>query len=136
MPGTILLVPDIVTNLDKYIEANKYQVLSLGYDPSPGDMVKEFLEQWISLWGPSDLNKVPQTRQYETVPLTELKKLAEGRKLIFDQQMMKYTMGNCIVEVDTNGNKHLLKRKYSEKIDAVSALMDSFVAYKLNMDAF
>ena len=136
MPGTILLVPDIVTNLDKYIEANKYQVLSLGYDPSPGDMVKEFLEQWISLWGPSDLNKVPQTRQYETVPLTELKKLAEGRKLIFDQQMMKYTMGNCIVEVDTNGNKHLLKRKYSEKIDAVSALMDAFVAYKLNMDAF
>lgn len=136
MPGTILLVPDIVTNLDKYIEANKYQVLSLGYDPSPGDMVKEFLEQWISLWGPSDLNKVPQTRQYETVPLTELKKLAEGGKLIFDQQMMKYTMGNCIVEVDTNGNKHLLKRKYSEKIDAVSALMDSFVAYKLNMDAF
>lgn len=136
MPGTILLVPDIVTNLDKYIEDNKYQVLSLGYDPSPGDMVKEFLEQWISLWGPSDLNKVPQTRQYETVPLTELKKLAEGRKLIFDQQMMKYTMGNCIVEVDTNGNKHLLKRKYSEKIDAVSALMDSFVAYKLNMDAF
>lgn len=136
MPGTILLVPDIVTNLDKYIEDNKYQVLSLGYDPSPGDMVKEFLEQWISLWGPSDLNKVPQTRQYETVPLTELKKLAEGGKLIFDQQMMKYTMGNCIVEVDTNGNKHLLKRKYSEKIDAVSALMDSFVAYKLNMDAF
>ena len=133
MNGTILDIDAVFDNLDKYIEDHAYTVISLGYDPYNAE---KFVQRWIMGYGPSDVNKVPQNRQSETVPLTEMKKLAEDKKFIFDQQMMSYTMGNCIVEVDINGNKRLMKRKYSDKIDAVAALMDAFVAYKLNLEAF
>lgn len=133
MNGTILDIDAVFDNLDKYIEDHAYTVISLGYDPYNAE---KFVQRWVMGYGPSDVNKVPQNRQSETVPLTEMKKLAEDKKFIFDQQMMSYTMGNCIVEVDINGNKRLMKRKYSDKIDAVAALMDAFVAYKLNLEAF
>lgn len=133
LPGTILDLDNVYDDLDRHITANQYNVICLGFDPYNA---QSFVERWSRENGPFGIEKVIQGRKTETVPLTELKKLAEDRKLIFDQKMMSYTMGNAIVEVDINGNKQLQKRKYSEKIDAVAALMDAFVAYKINREAF
>ena len=105
----------------------------MGYDPYNA---KDFVERWQSENGPFGIEKVIQGVKTESVPLGELKNLAESRMLLFDEAMMTFTMGNCIVIEDTNGNRKLLKKRYEAKIDAVAALMDAFVAYKLNKEAF
>ena len=110
-----------------------YDVRSFGYDPYNA---KEFVNRWILENGEFAVEKVIQGARTESVPLTELKKLAEERMLIFDQELMKWTMGNAITIVDTNGNKKLLKQSYEAKIDSVAAMMDALVAFKLNKDAF
>lgn len=133
MPGTILDMMDVYDDLMRHIEDHGYEVMSFGYDPYNA---REFVERWCSentSWG---VEKVIQGVKTESVPLTELKKLAEDRMLIFDEELMSFTMGNCIVQLDTNGNKKLLKDRYEAKIDAVAATMDAFVAYKLHKDSF
>jgi phage terminase large subunit-like protein len=106
----------------------------MGYDPYSAD---KFLELWIGVNGPAcGIVKVQQGKRTETVPLGEIKKLSTDRALLFDEAIMTFTMGNCIVEEDTNGNRKLLKKRYADKIDNVSALMDAFVAYKENREAF
>lgn len=134
MPGTILDMNDIYDDLDNHITQNGYDIRSLGYDPYNA---QAFINRWITENGGGfGVEKVIQGARTESVPLTELKKLAADRLLIFDQEMMTYTMGNCIVIQDTNGNQKLLKKRYEAKIDAVAALMDALVAYKLNRDLF
>lgn len=133
MPGTNLDMQDVYDDLDKHIQANKYDVRCLGYDPYNA---KEFIQRWCTENGEFGVEKVIQGSKTESVPLTELKKLAEQRLLIFDEKLFSYTMGNCIVIQDTNGNKKLMKKSYEAKIDAVAALMDAFVAYKLNKESF
>lgn len=105
----------------------------MGFDPYNA---RDFVERWTTDYGPFGVEKVIQGMKTETVPLGELKKLASERMLLFDEDLMTFAMGNCIVQEDTNGNRKLLKRRYEEKIDNVSALMDAFVAYKLNKEAF
>lgn len=131
--GTILDMNDVYDDLDKHIQINGYDVRSFGYDPYNA---KEFVSRWITENGEFCVEKVIQGAKTESVPLTELKKLSEDRALLFDEQLFTYTMGNCIVIEDTNGNKKLMKKRYEAKIDAVAALMDAFVAYKLNKEAF
>lgn len=133
MPGTILRMMDVYDDLDAYIQKHEYDVCCVGYDPYNA---KEFIERWCTENSPFGVEKVIQGAKTESVPLTELKKLAEQKMLVFDQDLFSYTMGNCIVIQDTNGNKKLRKKSYEAKIDAVAALMDAFVAYKLNPDAF
>lgn len=133
MPGTILDMNEVFDDLDKHIESRQYDVRCMGYDPYNAE---GFVQRWCQEYGAFGVEKVPQGARTETVPLTEIKKLAEERDLIFYQQMFSYTMGNAIVIEDTNGNKKLMKKKYEDKIDAVSALMDALVAYKVNKDAF
>lgn len=133
MPGTNLQMMDVYDDLDEYIRNHEYDVCSVGYDPYNA---KEFVNRWCQENSPFGVEKVIQGAKTESVPLTELKKLAEQRYLIFDQELFKFTMGNCVVLVDTNGNKKLYKKAYEAKIDAVAALMDAFVSYKLNVDAF
>lgn len=133
MPGTILNMDDVYDDLDQIILNREYDVRSFGYDPYNA---REFVERWCRENGEFGVVKVIQGAKTESVPLTEIKKLAEERMLVFDEELMSYTMGNCIVLVDTNGNKKLLKNRYEAKIDAVAALMDAFVSYKLNRDAF
>ena len=133
MPGTNLDMQDVYDDLDKHIQTNKYDVRCLGYDPYNA---KEFIQRWCTENGEFGVEKVIQGSKTESVPLTELKKLAEQRLLIFDEKLFSYTMGNCIVIQDTNGNKKLMKKSYEAKIDAVAALMDAFVAYKLNKESF
>ena len=117
-----------------FIEANEYNVLAVGYDPYNA---KVFIEQrWISENGPYGVEKVIQGKKTESVPLKELKKLAEARLLIFDEALMTFTMGNCIAESDNNGNIMLTKPAYDAKIDNVAALLDAYVAYKINKEAF
>ena len=105
----------------------------MGYDPYNA---KEFVERWASENGDIGIEKVIQGSKTETVPLGELKKLAEDRKLLFDEDLMTFAMGNCITIEDTNGNRKLLKKRYEEKIDAVAAMMDAYIAYKHNKDMF
>ena len=105
----------------------------MGFDPYNA---KEFVERWKSEHGPCGIEKVIQGAKTESVPLGELKKLSEERKLLFDEELMMFAMGNCITLEDTNGNRKLLKKRYEQKIDAVAAMMDAYVAYKLNRDAF
>ena len=105
----------------------------VGYDPYNA---KEFIEKWSSENGPYGIEKVIQGSKTESVPLGELKNLAEERMLIFDQELMTYAMGNCIALQDTNGNRKLYKKRYEQKIDAVAAMMDAFVAFKLNRELF
>ena len=105
----------------------------MGYDPYNA---KDFVERWESENGPFGIVKVIQGARTESVPLGELKKLAEERKLLFDEELMKFAMGNCITIEDTNGNRKLLKKRYEQKIDNVAAMMDAYVAYKMNRDAF
>lgn len=133
MPGTILDTMQVYEDLDNHIQEREYDVRSFGYDPYNA---KEFVERWVSENGPFGVEKVIQGAKTESVPLGELKKLSEERMLIFDEGLMSFTMGNCIVMEDTNGNRKLLKKRYEAKIDAVAAMVDAFVAYKLNREAF
>lgn len=133
LEGTILDLTDVYEDLDRHIEKRGYIVNCFGYDPYNA---KEFVERWSTENSPFGLVKVAQGAKTETVPLGELKNLAEERLLIFDEYVMSYAMGNCITIEDTNGNRKLLKKKYEAKIDCVAALMDAFVAYKLNKEAF
>ena len=133
MPGTVLDLMQVYEDLDNHISEHEYDVRSFGYDPYNA---REFVERWANENGPFGIEKVIQGAKTESVPLGELKKLSEDRKLIFDEELMTFTMGNCIVMEDTNGNRKLLKKRYEAKIDAVAAMMDAFVAYKLNREAF
>lgn len=133
LPGTILDMEEVYDDLDQLIQDRQYDIRSFGYDPYNA---KGFVERWCRENGEFGVVKVIQGAKTESVPLTELKKLAEKRMLIFDEELMTYTMGNCIVITDTNGNKKLMKNRYEAKIDAVAALMDAFISYKLNRDAF
>lgn len=133
MEGTILDTMDIFDDLDKYISDSGYDVRCFGYDPYNA---REFVERWCQENGPFGVEKVIQGVKTESVPLGELKNLASERMLLFDESMMTFTMGNAITIEDTNGNRKLLKKRYEAKIDAVAAMMDAFVAYKLNKEAF
>ena len=133
LEGSILDLNDVYDDLDEHITKCEYDVSCVGYDPYNA---ADFINRWTSENGPFGVQKVIQGVKTESVPLGELKKLAEDRKLIFDERLMTYAMGNCITIEDTNGNRKLLKRRYENKIDNVSALMDAFVAYKNNLDLF
>ena len=133
MNGTILNMPDVYDDLDNHIIQCEYDVRCFGYDPYNA---KEFVERWCTENGPFGVEKVLQGSKTESVPLGELKKHAEDRLLLFDEELMCYAMGNCITLEDTNGNRKLFKKRYDQKIDAVAAMMDAYVAYKLNIEAF
>ena len=133
MPGTILDMMEVYEDLDNHIIQSKYDVRSFGFDPYNA---REFVERWEQENGPFGIEKVIQGSKTESVPLGELKKLSEERLLLFDEELMSFAMGNCIVSEDTNGNRKLLKKRYEAKIDPVASMMDAFVAYKLNKDNF
>ena len=133
MPGTVLDMMQVYDDIDNHIINCNYDVRSFGYDPYNA---KEFIERWGRENGPFGIEKVQQGSKTESVPLGELKKLSEERLLLFDEDLMTFTMGNCITLEDTNGNRKLLKKRYDQKIDAVAAMMDAYVAYKLNKEAF
>ena len=133
LEGKVLNMPDVYDDLDKHISDCGYDVVSVGYDPYNA---KEFMERWQTENGPLGIEKVIQGMKTETVPLGELKTLAEEKMLWFDEELMSFAMGNCITLEDTNGNIKLLKRRYEHKIDAVAAMMDAYIAYKLNKDLF
>lgn len=133
MEGTVLDMIEVYEDLDKHIEEMQYEVYCLGYDPY---YAKDFIERWEKDNGPFGIVKVPQGSRTESVPLGELKKMAEDRMLLFDEELMVFSMGNCIVLEDTNGNIKLWKARREEKIDCVAAMMDAYVAYKANLDAF
>lgn len=133
MPGTILDMMEVYEDLDDHIVEVGYDVRCFGYDPYNA---KEFVERWQLENGPFGVEKVLQGVKTESVPLGELKDLAEDRKLLFDEELMSFAMGNCIALEDTNGNRKLYKKRYEEKIDSVAAMMDAFVAYKHNREAF
>ena len=134
MPGTILDVENqVYDDLETHIIEMKYDVRCVGYDPYNA---REFIQRWERENGPYGIEKVIQGVRTESVPLGELKKLAEDRLLLFDELLMAFAMGNCITLEDTNGNRKLLKKRYDHKIDPVSALMDGFVSYKLHKEAF
>lgn len=133
MPGTVLSMMDVYDDLDAYVNSREYEVNTHGYDPYNA---KEFVERWGRENGEYGLEKVIQGARTESVPLGELKKLAESRKLLFDEKLMSFCMGNCITMEDTNGNRKLLKKHAQEKIDCVSALVDAYVAYKRHTELF
>ena len=133
IPGTVLDIMQVYEDLDNHIAEREYDVRSFGFDPYNA---KEFVERWERENGPFGIEKVIQGAKTESVPLGELKKLAEERMLLFDEELMTFAMGNCVTLEDTNGNRKLLKKRYDAKIDAVAAMMDAFVAYKLNREAF
>ena len=133
LEGTVLDMMDVYDDLDRHIEETGYDVRCLGFDPYNA---REFVERWERENGPFGIEKVIQGAKTESVPLGELKKLSEDKMLIFDEKLFSFTMGNCITMEDTNGNRKLLKQRYDHKIDAVAALMDAYVAYKLNKEAF
>ena len=133
LEGTVLDMMEVYEDLDKHIMDFEYDVRSFGFDPYNA---KEFVARWETENGPFGIEKVIQGARTESVPLGELKKLAEERLLLFDEELMTFAMGNCITLEDTNGNRKLLKKRYDQKIDAVSAMMDAYVAYKVNKDAF
>lgn len=133
LEGTVLDMNDVYDDLDQYISNKNYDVRCFGYDPYNA---KEFVMRWQGENGPFGIEKVIQGSKTESVPLGELKKLAEDRMLIFDEELMSFTMGNCITIEDTNGNRKLLKRRREAKIDNVAAMMDAYVAYKVNKEAF
>ena len=133
MPGTVLDMMEVYEDLDNYIAQCEYDVRSFGFDPYNA---REFVERWERENGPFGIEKVIQGAKTESVPLGELKKLAEQRLILFDEELMAYAMGNCITLEDTNGNRKLLKKRYDQKIDAVAAMMDAYVAFKLNREAF
>lgn len=133
MPGTVLDMMQVYDDLDNHIIQCEYDVECIGFDPYNA---KEFIARWESENGPFGIEKVIQGAKTESVPLGELKKLAEERMLLFDEELMSFAMGNCITIEDTNGNRKLLKKRYEQKIDAVSAMMDAYIAYKINREAF
>ena len=133
LDGTVLDMMEVYEDLDHHIIECGYDVRCFGYDPYNA---KEFIARWESENGPFGIEKVIQGARTESVPLGELKKLSEERMLLFDEELMSFAMGNCITLEDTNGNRKLLKKRYEEKIDNVAAMLDAFVAYKLNKEAF
>ena len=133
MPGNILDMMEVYEDLDNHIVETGYDVRCFGFDPYNA---REFVERWERENGPFGIEKVIQGAKTESVPLGELKKLAEERMLLFDDDLMSFAMGNAITLADTNGNRKLWKKRYDEKIDAVAALMDAYVAYKINREAF
>ena len=133
MEGVILRMNDVYDDLDNHIQSQGYSVLTFGYDPYNAE---EFVRRWATENGPFGVEKVIQGSKTESVPLGELKKLAEQRKLLFDEEIMQFAMGNCITMEDTNGNRKLMKKRRDQKIDPVAAMMDAYVAYKQNADAF
>jgi phage terminase large subunit-like protein len=133
MPGNILDMMEVYDDLDRFIQSSEYDVRALGYDPYNA---KEFVARWEGENGPFGIEKVIQGAKTESVPLGEIKIMSEERLLIFDQALMSFAMGNAITLEDTNGNRKLLKKRQDEKIDNVAALMDAWVAYKLNKEAF
>ena len=133
LEGTVLDMDEVYEDLDDHIIEREYDVLAFGYDPYNA---REFVERWERENGSFGVVKVIQGAKTESVPLGELKKLSEERMLLFDEELMTFAMGNCIALEDTNGNRKLLKKRYDQKIDAVAAMMDGYVAYKANKDAF
>lgn len=133
MPGTVLDMMQVYEDLDNHIAECEYDVRCFGFDPYNA---KEFVERWERENGPFGIEKVIQGAKTESVPLGELKKLSEERMLIFDEELMSFTMGNCMTIEDTNGNRKLYKQRHEQKIDAVAAMMDAYVAYKINREAF
>lgn len=133
MDGTVLDMMQVYEDLDNHIAQYEYDVRAFGFDPYNA---KEFVERWKNENGPFGIEKVIQGAKTESVPLGELKKLAGERMLLFDEELMTFAMGNCITLEDTNGNRKLFKKRYEEKIDAVAAMMDAYVAYKINREQF
>ena len=133
LEGTVLDMMQVYDDLDEHIINRGYDVRCFGYDPYNA---REFVDRWASENGPFGIEKVIQGAKTESVPLGELKKLSEERMLLFDEDLMTFAMGNCITLEDTNGNRKLLKKRYEQKIDAVAAMMDAYIAYKANKDAF
>lgn len=133
LEGAILDMIQVYDDLDGHIIERGYDVRAVGYDPYNA---KEFIERWAAENGPYGIEKVIQGAKTESVPLGELKKLSEDRMLLFDEELMTFTMGNCITIEDTNGNRKLLKKRYEHKIDAVAAMMDAYIAWKLNRESF
>ena len=133
MDGTVLDMMEVYEDLDKHIIERGYDVRSFGYDPYNA---RDFIDRWEKENGPFGIEKVPQGAKTESVPLGELKKMAEDRLLLFDEELMTFTLGNCITLEDTNGNRKLYKKRYDQKIDAVAAMMDAYIAYKNNREAF
>ena len=133
LDGTILDMMEVFDDLDQHIIDRGYDVRCFGYDPYNA---KDFVARWEAENGPFGIEKVIQGAKTESVPLGELKDLAEDRMLIFDEALMTYAMGNCITLEDTNGNRKLFKKRYEQKIDSVAAMMDAYIAYKLNREAF
>lgn len=133
LDGTVLDMMEVYEDLDNHIMESEYDVRCFGYDPYNA---KAFVDRWATENGPFGIEKVIQGAKTESVPLGEIKKLSEERMLLFDEELMSFAMGNCIALEDTNGNRKLYKKRYQEKIDAVAAMMDAYVAYKLNREAF
>lgn len=133
LPGVVLDLMMVFDEVDKHIASHNYDVTTVGYDPYNA---KEFMERWVTENGPFGVEKVIQGVRTESVPLGELKNLAEERMLLFDQQLMKFAMGNAIVILDNNNNRKLSKKRYEQKIDSVSAMMDAYVAYKLHTEMY
>jgi phage terminase large subunit-like protein len=133
LEGTVLDMIEVYEDLDAFIIRSEYDVRCLGFDPYNA---KEFVSRWEAENGPFGIEKVIQGARTESVPLGELKLLSEERKLIFDQDLMGFAMGNAVTLEDTNGNRKLLKKRKEEKIDNVSAMMDAYVAYKANKESF
>ena len=133
LEGTVLDMQQVYDDLDNFIAESEYDVRCLGYDPYNA---KDFIGRWEIEYGSFGVEKVIQGVRTESVPLGELKKLSEERLLLFDEELMSFTMGNCIALEDTNGNRKLLKRRYDQKIDAVAAMMDAYIAFKNNREAF
>ena len=133
MNGTVLDMEQVYDDIDNFVSRSNYDVRTFGYDPYNA---KAFVERWTLENGPYGVEKVIQGARTESVTLGELKKLSEQRKLLFDERLMQFTMGNCVVIEDTNGNRKLLKIRYDQKIDAVAAMLDAYVAWKMHRDAF
>jgi len=133
LDGTILDMMQVYDDLDKYIADCSYDIRSVGYDPYNA---QEFIQRWSQENGPFGIEKILQGAKTESVPLGEIKKLAEERMLLFDQDLFSFAMGNAITIEDTNGNRKLLKKRYAEKIDPVAALVDAFASYKVHKEAF
>lgn len=133
MEGTILDMMEVFDDLEKFIARKEYNVITVGYDPYNA---REFITRWEVENGPYGIEKVPQGARTESVPLGELKHLASHDQLLFDQALMSYAMGNAVTQEDTNGNRKLLKKRRSDKIDNVAAMLDAWVAYKINKEAF
>ena len=124
---------EVYEELDSFIEEMEYDIRCFGYDPYNA---KEFVDRWEKENGPFGVEKVIQGAKTESIPLGELKKLSEERMLLFDEELVSYAMGNCITLEDTNGNRKLLKKRREQKIDTVAAMMDAYIAYKHNREAF